>query len=130
MVMFDVMIEIGVPGVPHKWIRDIGEHGIDQPQNRPLCQDTIHVDVLMHHQCVRSHVVELHRQVENTVNVGKVAEQEDGAWHQGGEVKDEMSQHQDISLVADNFPRPRDVWQDDMVVDDRWQLGRQVSQVD
>lgn len=64
MVLY-VVIKVGVPGMTHQRIRDVGKIQVKQPEL--FVQNTSHMNVLMHHQSVGTHVQELHDKVNDTV---------------------------------------------------------------
>jgi hypothetical protein len=66
MMVFNMMIEIGIPSVPHQRIRDIWEKSIKN--DIPPTKDASHMYVLMHHQGVGTHVADLHEEVEDAMH--------------------------------------------------------------
>lgn len=73
MVVLDVVEEVRVPGVSHQRVEDIRKDPVYE--SILLVQNTPHVDVLVHEQGVRAHVVKLHSGVEYTVPPAEVVEQ-------------------------------------------------------
>lgn len=82
--MFDVVVVVRVPGVAHKWIRDVWEERVEEPEW--LGEDAAHVDMLVHHEGVGAHVVGLHDPVEDTMEPGEMVVQIDRAGDDGGEI--------------------------------------------
>ncbi|TKW51113.1 hypothetical protein CTA1_12224 [Colletotrichum tanaceti] len=129
VVVLDVVVEVGVPGVAHEGVGDVGEGGVEGPQEAAGLpgEDAAHVDVLVHHEGVGADVVELHGHVQRAVDVAETAEQQQGARHGGGQVEEQVGEHQDVGLVADDAARPGHVRQDDVPVEGGGDPGRQPS---
>lgn len=109
VMMLDMMIVVGVPGVAHQRIGEVGEQLVEPGQGRGALQDAAHVDVLVHHQRVGADVVRLHDPMQDSVDPAKMPEQHDGAGHGGGEVQQQMGQHHDVGFHAHKAPRRADV---------------------
>lgn len=84
MVVFDVVVEVRVPGMAHERVRDVGEERVEGPEGSG--QNTAHVDVLVHHQRVAADIVGLHDPVQEAMEPGEVVVQVDGAGDDSGEV--------------------------------------------
>lgn len=85
MVVFDVMVEVGVPSVPHQWIRDVGEEGVKD--DKTTVENPTHVYMLVHHQGVCAHVVELHCEMKQAVDPRESPEEKHGTWDRRNEVE-------------------------------------------
>lgn len=127
MVMLDVVIVVRVPCVAHQRVDDVGEESIDDSEARRLGEDAPHVNVLVHHKAVGAHIIELHSEVENSMNIGEVVEEKASTRHQGSEVENQMCQHYHISLVAHDILCPDKVMTKHPVVQESRQAGRHVS---
>ncbi len=79
VMVLDMVVKVRVPCMSHERIRDIRENFVDNAENPSLRQDSVHVDVLVHHQGVCPCEPKLHQHVEDAVEVVEVAEQQDGA---------------------------------------------------
>lgn len=92
----------------HERIEDVREQGIEE--GKALGQDTVHMDVLVHHQGVGSREVGLHEPVQDGVDPGEaVAVEIHGAGDGGAAVQEEMSEHDDVCFHADQFAAQVDV---------------------
>ena len=107
VVVLDVVEVVRVPGMAHERIRDIREHRIEE--RVCLAQDSTHVNVLVHHQCVRPHVVYLHGGMQRTVPPVEVVEHVDRRGDAREEVEEKMCDHGDVGVDADDGARPSDV---------------------
>ena len=102
------MMEIvGVPGMSHKWIRDIRKQSIYE--RILLVQDAAHVDMLVHHQGVCAHGPALHSHMENSMPPVEIVEQVNCGRVACGQVQEEMTEHNDISVDAHYSASPTDV---------------------
>ena len=72
VVMLDVVEIVRVPCVAHQRVHNVWECQIDQ--RVCLVQYAAHMYMLVHHQCVRAHVVELHDRMQWTVPPVEVVE--------------------------------------------------------
>lgn len=88
MVMFDVMIIVRVPSVAHQRICDVGKQRI-KPRVLPS-KNSSHVNVLVHHESICSHVIGLHDPVKNSMDPIEVVKQKNGAWNGCSKVQEEM----------------------------------------
>lgn len=107
VVVLHVMVEVRVPGVAHQGVGDVGEQQVEGARPRPpLRQHPARVDVLVHHQRVRAHVIELHGEVQHAAQVAEVAVQPYRAGDGRGEVQDQVRHHDHVRLVPRDPPRP------------------------
>lgn len=88
------------------------------------------MDVLVHHEGVGAGEPKLHEHVGDAVDVVEVAEEHDGARYREGEVENQVGEHDDVGLVADDFAPPGDVGDNDILIDDGWELVGEVAQVE
>lgn len=107
VMVLDMVVEVRVPRVSHERIQDVREELVEEGKSR--VEDASHVDVLMHHERVRTDVRRLHDAVQDGVDPGEVIEEERGAGHRRGEVEQEVSEHDDVCLNADDGPSSADV---------------------
>lgn len=76
VVVLDVVVEVAVPGVAHERVQQVGEGGVEP--GVALVQHAPAVDVLVHHERVGARVRDLHDDVQDAVEPGEVAEQQQG----------------------------------------------------
>lgn len=64
--MLHMMIEVRVPGMAHERVSDVGEDVVKN--GKAAIQDTSHMDVLVHHEGVSTHVADLHDGVQDAMD--------------------------------------------------------------
>lgn len=101
----------------HEGVQDVGEGGIEEFEL--LVQNTAHVDVLVHHERVGAHVVELHGGVQRAVPPVEVVEEVYGRGNASEEVEEQVGEHNHIGLDADDRAAPSYVWFDDVFAEER-----------
>lgn len=111
VMMLNVMEVVRVPGMPHQRICDVREDAVKR--RILLVQYPPHVDVLVHHQCVCPHEVYLHYRVQRAMPPVEVVEHIDGGRYARAEIEEEVGQHYDISVNADDCTGPANVGIDD-----------------
>lgn len=114
VVVFDVVVKVGVPGVAHQRIQDVREERVDNTEGEPFGEDPALVDVLMFEESVRTHVIPLHEKVKDGVGEGEVTEEEEGGGDGGQRVDEEVSEEDDVGFVADAGARPLYVGGDEL----------------
>jgi len=107
VVVLDVVVVVRVPGVAHEGVHDVGEEVVDEGE--AAGEHAALVDVLVLEQGVGSHVVALHGDVEDGVQVGEAGEEEDGGGDRGGEVEEEVRDEDDVRFDTAGGARPGDV---------------------
>ena len=125
VMVLDVVVVVCVPGVAHERIEDVGEGAVEPGEARR--QDAAHVDVLVHHERVGAHVVELHGEVEEGVRVGEAVEEVEGGGNRGAEVEEEVRHEDDVGRMPHEARGVRDVGAQYVCVDGFGEL--QVSEV-
>lgn len=101
VVVLHVVVEVCVPRMAHQRVGDVRERDIEQVDQRILlAQHTTAVDVLMHHECVRAHVVELHGGVDDSMQIREVVVEPNCARDGGGEVEDEVGDHHHVASCS------------------------------
>lgn len=98
VVVLDVVVIVGVPGVAHERVGDVGEQLVKPAE--AFLQDPAHVDMLVHHEGVRAHVVGLHDPVQDTVRPVEVSEQEDCTGDRGCEIQQQVGEHHHVGVNA------------------------------
>lgn len=76
------------------------------------------MNVLVHEQGVRAHVVELHSRMQHAVPPVKVVEKVQRGRNAGAEVDEKVCDHDHIGLCSDDTFRPVDVGIDDPLAQD------------
>lgn len=123
MVMLDMVVVVRVPCVAHQGVDDVGEESIDDSEAVRLGEDAPHVDMLVHHKSVGTHIIELYSEMENSMDIGEAVEEEGSARYRGSEIEDQMRQHDHISLMAYDLPCPGKVITTHPVVQESRQVG-------
>lgn len=95
----------------HQRVEDVRKHSVDKSVF--LIQNTPHVNVLVHQESVRTHVVELHSRVKDTVPPVEVVKQVKRGWNARAKVGEKMRDHDYIGLSPDNTLCPMDIRVDD-----------------
>ena len=107
VVVLDVVEVVRVPGVAHERVHDVWEGLIDQGVG--LVEDAAHVDVLVHHERVGAHVVQLHERVERAVPPLEVVEEVDCRGYARREVEEQMGEHDNVGVDAHDRTPPSHV---------------------
>lgn len=108
MMMFDVVVVVGVPGVAHQWINDVGKQSVEDPIL--WGEDAVHVDVLMLHECVCACEPDMQDPMQQPVDpVEVVAVHPDRAGNRHSKVDQQMSDHDHICRVTGDFLSPGDI---------------------
>lgn len=69
-MVFDVVPVKCIPGMSHKWIKDVREERVEE--KKLLFKDSSNMYVLMHQKGVSAHIRQLHDNMENPMSPCKV----------------------------------------------------------
>ena len=108
----------------HERVKDVGTQSIEDAEL--LGQDAPLVNMLVLHQGISADIVTLHGNVKDSMRISKMTKEQQSTRHGGGEVEDEVRDHDHIRLMADNLSSLSNIRLPKGLVEKRMENGRAI----